>query len=131
MAPGLLAKDSDMNTPYNSTLDIMYNSSLCESLCPREGVNQLEIEAYCNNLQYHIAADTHIAMWTAIGVLFVLSCIEAALEACGSFMPCYRSVNSKRTFWCLHIYQNANEIFARISALASKKRLGTKMSFQN
>ena len=70
LAPGLLAKDSYMNTPYNSTLDIMYNSSLCESLCPREGVNQLEIEAYCNNLQYYIAADTHIAMWTAIGVLF-------------------------------------------------------------
>jgi len=51
VAPGLLSKDSDdMNTPYNSTLANKYNSTVCESLCPREGVNQTEVESYCNNL---------------------------------------------------------------------------------
>ena len=33
-----------------------------------------------------------------------------------------RSVNFKMSFWCLHIFQKTNEIFSRISALASKKR---------
>ena len=33
-----------------------------------------------------------------------------------------RSVNFKMFFWCLQISQKTNEIFSRISALASKKR---------
>ena len=75
-----------MDTPYNATLDAKYNSSNCESLCPREGFNATEIpelESYCNNLQYYVPDNTHYAMWITIAVLFVLSWIEAALEACG------------------------------------------------
>ena len=36
------------------------------------------------------------------------------------------SVNFEMSFWCLHIDQEANEIFERISALASEKRLNQK-----
>ena len=94
IAPGLLSKDSgSMITPYNATLDDKYNSSNCESLCPREGFNATEIpdlESYCNNLQYYISVNTHYAMWITIAVLFILSWIEAALEACGTFMPCHK-----------------------------------------
>ena len=35
------------------------------------------------------------------------------------------------SFWCLQIYQKSNEIFLRISALASKKRLNQKKSLSN
>ena len=92
IAPGLISKDS--GTPYNATLDDKYHSSNCESLCPREGFNATEIpdlESYCNNLQYYIPDNTHYAMWITIAVLFVLSWIEAALEACGKeFQISYR-----------------------------------------
>ena len=37
-----------------------------------------------------------------------------------------RSVNFKMSFWCLQIFQKTNEIFSRISALASKKRSNQK-----
>jgi len=97
IAPGLLSKDSaSMDTPYNATLAAKYNSSNCESLCPREGFNATEIpdlESYCNNLQYYISVNTHYAMWITIAVLFVLSWIEAALEACGTFMPCHKALD--------------------------------------
>merc|ERR1719362_1939356 len=94
IAPGLLSKDSgSMITPYNATLDDKYNSSNCESLCPRDGLNATEIPdltSYCNNLQYYVPAETHYAMWITIAVLFILSWIEAALEACGTFMPYHK-----------------------------------------
>ena len=32
------------------------------------------------------------------------------------------------SFWCHHLDQNTNEIFSKISALASKKRLNQKLS---
>ena len=94
IAPGLISKDS--GTPYNATLDDKYHSSNCESLCPREGFNATEIpdlESYCNNLQYYIPDNTHYAMWITIAVLFVLSWIEAALEACGTFMPYHKALD--------------------------------------
>ena len=94
IAPGLLSKDSgSMITPYNTTLDAKYNSSNCESLCPREGFNATEIpelESYCNNLQYYVPVNTHYAMWITIAVLFYLSWIELALEASGTFMPYHK-----------------------------------------
>jgi hypothetical protein len=34
----------------------------------------------------------HKAMWKAIGLLFVLSWIELALEFCGTFMPYHRAL---------------------------------------
>ena len=37
-------------------------------------------------------------------------------------------VNFEMSFWCLQIDQKNNEIFARISALASKKRSNQKSS---
>ena len=97
IAPGLLFKESgSMITPYNATLDDKYNSSNCESLCPRDGFNATEIPdltSYCNNLQYYIPDNTHYAMWITIAVLFILSWIEAALEACGTFMPCHKALD--------------------------------------
>ena len=97
IAPGLLSKDSgSMITPYNATLDAKYNSSNCESLCPREGFNATEIpdlESYCNNLQYYIPVNTHYAMWTTIAVLFYLSWMELALEASGTFMPYHKALD--------------------------------------
>merc|ERR1719362_2619181 len=97
IAPGLLSNDSgSMITPYNATLDDKYNSSNCESLCPRDGFNATEIPdltSYCNNLQYYVPDNTHYAMWITIAVLFILSWIEAALEACGTFMPCHKALD--------------------------------------
>ena len=39
-----------------------------------------------------------------------------------------RSVNFEMPFWCLQISQKTNEIFSRISALASKKKSNQKSS---
>lgn len=56
-------------------------------MCPREGVNQTQLEIYCDSIKEHIDINIHIGVWIAIGVLFVLSLLEMALEACGDFMP--------------------------------------------
>ena len=96
IAPGLLSKDSgSMITPYNATLSAKYNPTNCESLCPRENVNETEIpdlESYCNNLQYYIPVNTHYGIWITIAVLFYLSWIELALEASGTFMPYHKAL---------------------------------------
>ena len=84
-----------MDTPYNATLAAKYNSSICESLCPREGVNATEIadvESYCNNLQHYVSEHVHYAMWITIAVLFYFSWIELALEASGTFMPYHKAL---------------------------------------
>ena len=39
-----------------------------------------------------------------------------------------KSVNFEMSFWCLQIDQKTNDIFVRISALASKKRFDQKSS---
>ena len=39
---------------------------------------------------------------------------------------CLHDINKGQSFWCLQIDQNQNEMFIRISALASKKRLNKK-----
>ena len=59
--PSLLSKDYDDIdlSLYNSTLSNKYNYAICENLCLRQGINQSEIEAYCNNLQYYISSDIH------------------------------------------------------------------------
>jgi hypothetical protein len=97
IAPGLLSKDSgSMDTPYNATLAAKYNSSICESLCPREGVNAteiLDVESYCNNLQHYISVHVHYAMWITIAILFYLSWLELALEASGTFMPYHKALD--------------------------------------
>ena len=40
-------------------------------------------------------------------------------------------VNIKMSFGCQRLDQNTNEIFSRISALASKKRLNQKLYYTN
>ena len=42
----------------------------------------------------------------------------------------FRSVNSEMFFWCLQIDQKPNEIFLRISALASKQRSNQKSTLR-
>ena len=89
IAPGLLSNDlTNTDLTFNNT---SFNDSACENLCPNSDQNQTEIEDYCSGLQYHISPNIHIGMWIAIGVLFCLSWVEFALEACGDWMP-YRQL---------------------------------------
>ena len=84
-APGLLENNI---VQTNSTLgNSNFVSQDCTNLCPRESVNQTELRTYCDDIQEHIDINIHIGMWIAIGVLFILSWLELALEACGKFMP--------------------------------------------
>ena len=63
----------------------------CEDLCPRENVNITELQTYCNNLQYNLPFEIHRTIWIVIGVLFVLSWLELALEACFKNMPYHKA----------------------------------------
>ena len=64
----------------------------CEDLCPRENVNITELQTYCNNdIQYQLPFEIHRTIWIVIGVLFVLSWLELALEACFKNMPYHKA----------------------------------------
>ena len=63
----------------------------CEDLCPRDNVNITELQTYCNNLQYQLPYEIHRTIWVVIGVFFVISWLELALEACFGFMPYHKA----------------------------------------
>ena len=64
----------------------------CEDLCPRENVNITELQTYCNNdIQYQLPFKIHKTIWIVIGVLFVISWLELALEACFKNMPYHKA----------------------------------------
>ena len=75
----------------NSTMgNFSFVPQNCTNLCFKNTTDKAQFEDYCSNIQEYINNDIHIAMWITIAVLFVLSFLEMALEACGKFMPYHK-----------------------------------------
>jgi len=81
----------------NIKISSNFNSSHCENICPPANQTKVELEQwnemidYCENIWMTISPETHVIIWTVLGVLFALSIIEGIMEQCFSWMP-YRKL---------------------------------------
>ena len=81
----------------DKTIPSNFNSSHCENICPPANQTKVELEQwnemidYCENIWMTISPETHVIIWTVLGVLFVLSIIEGIMDQCFSWMP-YRKL---------------------------------------
>ena len=87
----ILPKGNCKRRMFVKAHNISFVANDCEDLCPRENVNITELQTYCNNLQYNLPYEIHRTIWIVIGVLFILSWLELALEACFKNMPYHKA----------------------------------------
>ena len=70
-----------------------FSSANCTNVC--QPLNQTETETkefedmmkYCDEIWKTFSPETHIAIWSVIGLLLLLSVIEGILEQCCPCMP--------------------------------------------
>ena len=78
---------------YKSEESSHFSSANCTNIC--QPLNQTETETkefedmrnYCDEMWKTLPPETHIAIWSVIGLLLLLSVIEGILEQCYPFMP--------------------------------------------
>ena len=78
---------------HNSEESSQFSSANCSNIC--QPLNQTEAETkefeakrkYCDEMWKTLPRETHIAIWSVIGLLLLLSVIEGILEQCYPFMP--------------------------------------------
>ena len=82
---------------YKSEESSQFSPANCSNIC--QPLNQTEAETkefedmrkYCDEMWKTFPPETHIAIWSVIGLLLLLSVIEGILEQYYPFMP-YRKL---------------------------------------
>ena len=78
---------------YNSEAPSNFSPSNCTNICQPNNQTESETQEwkemidYCDNLWKTVSPETHIAIWSVIGLLLLLSVVEGILEQFYPWMP--------------------------------------------